>query len=104
VNLGGPEVAGFRADKGNRPDSRSATAAKPVDVSAVGDAVPDDIYRTERFRVVGYTHTATGLAPGAEHTVRLHFAETWRWRSSPAEGSGVSPAMPPRGTAGHEFR
>lgn len=77
VNLGGPEVAGFRADKGNRPDSRSAAAAKPVDVSAVGDAAPGTIYLTERFSVVGYTHTATGLAPGAEHTVRLHFAETW---------------------------
>jgi hypothetical protein len=47
-----------------------------INLSGVTDPAPEAIYQTHRHGNP-FAYTFTGLDPLAEHTVRLHFCETW---------------------------
>jgi beta-glucanase (GH16 family) len=79
INAGGPGVGSFLADTdfaGGRIGS-SIPNVSLVDISAVTDPAPKEVYLTQRVGtgVGSFGYFIPGLIPGATYKVRLHFAE-----------------------------
>jgi trimeric autotransporter adhesin len=72
-NLGGGD-ASFVADEYYNGGG-AASSTNPVTTTGVTNAAPEAVYQTERNGAFNYT--VPGLAPGAQYTVLLHFAETY---------------------------
>ena len=73
INAGGPTVSPFVADMdftgGNTVDH-----ANTINTSKVTNPAPAAVYQTARYG--SFSYTIAGFAPGANSTIRLHFAET----------------------------
>jgi len=81
INSGGPAVsnsgggdASFVADE-YVVGGGAASSTNPVNIAGIANAAPVAVYQTERNGT--FTYTVPGLAPGAQYTVLLHFAETY---------------------------
>ncbi len=81
INSGGPAVsdanggdASFVADEYYSGGGTSANN-NVINTSGVANAAPSAVYHSERNGT--FTYTIPGLAPGAQYTVLLHFAETY---------------------------
>ena len=74
INSAGPAVAPFVADE-DFVGGGTINHANTIDLSAVTNPAPMAVYQTAR--VGNFTYTIPGFAPGSNHTVRLHFAETF---------------------------
>lgn len=74
INAGGAPAGGYTA-----PDQRVGTGTsrtgQPIDTGLVHSPGPRSVYQTARWGRGTWSYTITGLAPGASHSVRLHFAE-----------------------------
>ena len=78
INAGGASAGSFAADgyySGGTPYSTTAS----INTSGVSNPAPQAVYQTERYG--NFTYTLPNLIPGAQYTVRLHFAEIY-WTSS----------------------
>ena len=78
VNAGGSAAETFAADGYYSGGSTYSTTAS-IDTSAVSNPAPQAVYQTERFG--NFSYSFPNLTPGAQYTVRLHFAEIY-WTSS----------------------
>ena len=78
VNAGGPATGNFAADEYYSGGNTYSTTAS-IDTSGVSNPAPQAVYQTERFG--NFTYTFPNLKPGAQYTVRMHFAEIY-WTSS----------------------
>jgi alpha-L-fucosidase 2 len=78
VNAGGGAAGSFMADEYYSGGNTHATTAS-IDTSGVTNPAPQAVYQTERYG--NFTYTLPDLSPGAQYTVRLHFAEIY-WTSS----------------------
>ncbi|MGQ9651669.1 MAG: malectin domain-containing carbohydrate-binding protein [Phycisphaerae bacterium] len=76
VNSGGSAAGRFAADTSYDHGYTYATTAS-IDTAGVTDPAPQVIYQSERWASPSFTYTFPNLAPGAEYTVRLHFAEIY---------------------------
>lgn len=74
VNSGGGAAGSFAADANFSGGTTSGTGTS-VDTSAVTDPAPQSVYQTERWGA--NTYSFSGLVPGANYKVRLHFAEIY---------------------------
>ena len=81
IHMGGPAVsnatggdASFVADE-YFVGGGTSTSGNFVNTTGVTNAAPEAVYQTSRNGV--FTYTVPGLAPGAQYTVLLHFAETY---------------------------
>jgi len=81
INSGGPAVsnsaggdASFVADE-YFTGGGAASSTNPVTTTGVANAAPEQVYQTEHNGAFNYT--VPGLAPNAQYTVLLHFAETY---------------------------
>ena len=75
VNAGGGVAGQFVADAYFTGGTQAGAATSAIDTSGVVAPAPQAVYQTERFG--NFTYTFTGLTPGANYKVRLHFAETY---------------------------
>jgi hypothetical protein len=74
INCGGPSAAPYVADV----DFSGGTVinhANAIDTSAVSEPAPVAVYQSAR--IGNFTYAVSGLIAGSNHTVRLHFAETF---------------------------
>jgi beta-glucosidase len=78
INAGGPAVAPFQADQGFTA-SNTIRHANAINTTKVSNPAPAAVYQTGR--IGNFTYTLGGFVPGANATVRLHFAETY-WTAS----------------------
>ena len=78
INSGGSLTGAFKADSYFR-GGVVANYTTAVDTTAVTNPAPQAVYQSERF--CNFTYTIPNLTPGANYTVRLHFAENY-WTSS----------------------
>jgi Malectin domain len=76
--VGGPAVTPFSADA-NFSGGSTINHANTIDLSGVANPAPMTVYQTAR--IGSFTYTIPGLTAGSNHTVRLHFAETY-WSSA----------------------
>jgi beta-glucanase (GH16 family) len=74
INAGGPAVPPFDADRDFAGGSTS-THAVTIDRSGVTNPAPLQVYQSIRFG--NFSYTIPGFTVGSNHTVRLHFAETF---------------------------
>jgi hypothetical protein len=74
INSGGPAVAPFIADA-DFSGGGTISHANTIDLSAVTNPAPMALYQTARTG--NFSYTISGFSPGSNHTVRLHFAETF---------------------------
>ena len=76
INAGGPAVGAFLADT-DFAGGRNGSSSSFVDISAVTDPAPEQVYLTQRVGtgVGSFGYFIPGLIPGATYKVRLHFAE-----------------------------
>src|SRR5258708_809739 len=74
INSGGPAVSPFVSDIDFTGRS-TITQANTIDLSGVTNPAPMAVYQTAR--VGNFTYTIPGFTAGSNHTVRLHFAETY---------------------------
>ena len=76
-NAGGGASGPYAADPGavSGPTQTASTAAA-IDTSAVAAPAPQAVYQTNRYGQ-DFIYILDGLTPGADYTVRLHFAETY---------------------------
>jgi len=74
INAGGPALAPFVADK-DFTGGGTIHHANAIDLSGVTSPAPMAVYQTAR--VGNFTYTLPGFTAGSNHTVRLHFAETY---------------------------
>ncbi len=78
VNAGGAATGSFVADEDYSGGTSYSTTAS-INTSGVSNPAPQAVYQTERYG--NFTYTLPNLIPGAQYTVRLHFAEIY-WTSS----------------------
>jgi hypothetical protein len=71
LNAGGDKVARFKSDAGFTGGLTQKTTSA-IDVSGVPNPAPQDVYQTCRMGDCRYI--VTGLTPGGDYTLRLHFA------------------------------
>ena len=74
INSGGGAVGSFAADAYYSAGNAGSTGAA-IDLSAVTNPAPQAVYQSERWGA--NTYTFSGLVPGANYKVRLHFAEIY---------------------------
>ena len=74
INSGGPAVSPFVADIDFTGGS-TINHANTIDLSGVTNPAPMAVYQTAR--VGNFTYTIPGFTAGSNHTVQLHFAETY---------------------------
>jgi len=74
INSGGPAVSPFVADI-DFAGGGTIHHTNTIDLSAVTNPAPMAVYQTGRDG--NFTYTIPGFAAGSNHTVRLHFAETF---------------------------
>ncbi|MCY2990994.1 MAG: malectin domain-containing carbohydrate-binding protein [Planctomycetota bacterium] len=68
---------GFAYDRGFSYSDTRATSTR-IDTAGVTNAAPAEVYQTYRYSWSSYddlSYTLSELTPGADYTVRLHFAE-----------------------------
>jgi glucosylceramidase len=78
INAGGSATGSFSAD-GFYSGGQTYSTTASINTSAVTNPAPQAVYQTERYG--NFTYTLPNLLPGAQYTVRLHFAEIY-WGSS----------------------
>jgi hypothetical protein len=78
INAGGAATGSFAADENYSGGTTYSTTAS-INTSGVSNPAPQAVYQTERYG--NFTYTLPNLIPGAQYTVRLHFAEIY-WNSS----------------------
>jgi len=78
INTGGPAVTPFIADK-DFSGGQTSTHAVSISVSGVTNPAPSQVYQSMRFG--NFSYTVPGFTAGSNHTVRLHFAETF-WNAA----------------------
>jgi hypothetical protein len=76
IDAGGGAAGAYRADQGYSGDSSTGSTTDAIDTSRVTDPAPQSVYQTYRYGK-DFTYTLSGLTPGADYTVRLHFAEVF---------------------------
>ena len=86
IDSGGGVVSSFDADK-DFTGGQTSTHAVSIDVSGVTNPAPTQVYQSIRFGNFGYT--IPGFTAGSNHTVRLHFAETF-WTTAGQRTFNVS--------------
>jgi hypothetical protein len=74
INCGGGAVSPFVADV-DFSGGGTINHANTIDLTAVTNPAPMQVYQTARTGNV--TYTISGFTAGSTHTVRLHFAETF---------------------------
>lgn len=77
-NIGGGAPSGWTHDTGivsSGTGTGSTTLA--IDRSTVANPAPEAVYQNHRHHASAFSVTLSGLTPGAEHSLRLHFCETW---------------------------
>ena len=74
INCGGPAAAPFIADA-DFAGGGTIHHANVIDLSGLTSPAPMAVYQSAR--VGNFSYTLSGFTPGASHTVRLHFAETF---------------------------
>jgi fibronectin type 3 domain-containing protein len=74
INSGGPAVSPFVADV-DFAGGGTIHHTNTIDLSGVTNPAPMAVYQTGRDG--NFTYTIPGFAAGSNHTVRLHFAETF---------------------------
>lgn len=74
INAGGGAVPPFNADRDFAGGSTSSHAVT-IDTSGVTNPAPMQVYQDIRFG--NFSYTIPGFTAGVNHTVRLHFAETF---------------------------
>ena len=77
INSGGGAVSPFAAD-GMYSGGAAYSTTAAVSTSGVANAAPAAMYQSERWG--NFTYSIGSLSPGADYTVRLHFAEIY-WTS-----------------------
>jgi len=75
VNSGGSAAAQFGTDSGFSGGTQPAPVTAVIDTSGAVAPAPQAVYQTERYG--DFSYTLTGLPPGLDYQVRLHFAETY---------------------------
>jgi hypothetical protein len=75
VNSGGSATGQFVADANFTGGTQAAAVTSAIDASGLAAPAPPAVYQTERFG--NFAYTFTGLTPGVNYKVRLHFAETY---------------------------
>jgi hypothetical protein len=75
VNSGGSAAGQFMADANFTGGGEPGAVASAIDTSGVVAPAPQAVYQTERYG--NFTYAFTGLTPGVNYKVRLHFAETY---------------------------
>jgi glucosylceramidase len=78
INAGGSGTGAFSGD-GNYSGGQTYATTASINTSGVTNPAPQAVYQTERYG--NFTYTLPDLLPGAQYTVRLHFAEIY-WTSS----------------------
>jgi polygalacturonase len=74
INSGGTAAGAYGADGSYTGGSTYATGAT-IDTSGATSPAPQTVYQTERYG--NFAYTIGNLVPGANYTVRLHFAELY---------------------------
>jgi len=74
IASGGGAVASFSADQ-DFSGGTASTHTVTIDTSGVANPAPEQVYQSMRFG--NFSYTLTGFTPGSNHTVRLHFAESF---------------------------
>ena len=76
INASGPAIGSFVADT-DFAGGRNGSSSSFVDISAVVDPAPEQVYLTQRVGtgVGSFGYFIPGLIPVATYKVRLHFAE-----------------------------
>jgi hypothetical protein len=74
INAGGPAVNPFLADQ-DFTGGRTINHANTINLTGVTNPAPAAVYQTAR--IGNFTYTVPGFGAGSNHTVRLHFAETF---------------------------
>jgi beta-glucanase (GH16 family) len=83
INFNGPAVsnsgggdASFHADEDYSGGGAATTTTHAISTTAAGaNAAPMAVYQTQRDGV--FTYTIPGMVAGSQHTVLIHFAETY---------------------------
>jgi beta-glucanase (GH16 family) len=75
VNAGGSAAGQFVADANFTGGTQAAAVTSTIDTSGVVAPAPQAVYQTERHG--NFTYILTGLTPGVNYKLRLHFAETY---------------------------
>ncbi len=78
LDAGGGAAGSFAADADYSGGQAYSTGA-PVATGGVANPAPQAVYDSERYG--NFTYAVPGLTPGADYTVRLHFAEIY-WDSA----------------------
>jgi len=86
IDAGGPAVAPFQADQ-SFTASNTISHTNTINTTKVSNPAPAAIYQTGR--IGNFTYTFGGFVPGANATVRLHFAETY-WTAAGQRTFNVS--------------
>ncbi len=79
LNSGGLSVGGYEAD-GSVSGGQTYTYLESIDMAAVIDPAPQEVYQTERYGG-DFTYTISNLILGKSYRVRLHFAESY-WNNA----------------------
>jgi len=74
INCGGPAVAPFIADA-DFAGGGTINHTNTINLSGVTNPAPMAVYQTARTG--NFSYTLSGFNPSSNHTVRLHFAETY---------------------------
>ena len=72
INVGGSAATPFVADTGYSGGSVVKTS-QTISASGLTNPAPQAVYQSQRTG--NFTYTLSGLSPGANYTLRLHFAE-----------------------------
>ncbi len=72
ISAGGPGAGIFAPDEDFTGGGASGTGAT-INTSGVTNPAPQSVYQNQRFG--NFTYTLTGLTPGTNYVVRLHFDE-----------------------------
>ncbi len=78
VNAGGAVAMQFLADTNFTGGTQAALVSTLIDTNGVLDPAPQTVYQTERYG--NFSYTFSGLLPGQQYRLRLHFAEVY-WTS-----------------------
>jgi beta-glucanase (GH16 family) len=87
VNSGGGASGQFGADAAFSGGTQASPSSAAIDTSGLLAPAPQAVYQTERYG--NFTYTFTGLIPGANYKVRLHFAEFY-WTATGQRRFNVS--------------
>jgi hypothetical protein len=75
IDAGGGAYGAYSSDMDVQGGNTYANPYAQIDTSHVTNPAPPPVYQSERWGV--FTYTLSGLHPGANYIVRLHFAEIY---------------------------